>query len=235
MKSRVVLTREPPLNDELAAALRGRAKVRVVSLTTTEFRNPTLVAAELSRHPMRGKFETIAVTSARAAPYAAMALTFAAPNAVLGAVGKATLERLTAEGAVQPGRTISVPDDANAAALGELIERGPVLALTADTPRPELRSAVAEKGLFYDAVVCYNTVIVVPDRAQQRQLRKADVVVIAAPSAWRAAREDVRADATVVTLGATTAGAVRMDHANVRVANSTQLVDVVLEVLGASN
>jgi uroporphyrinogen-III synthase len=233
MKKRVVLTREAPLNDELAAALRGQARVRVVELTETEFRLPTLVAAELSERPLRSKYQTVAVTSARAAPYAVLALSFAAPDAVLAAVGKSTLQRLGAEGALKNDRVISVPDESNAAALGELIDRGPVLALTADSPRPELRAAVSEKGLVYDSVVCYSTVQVMPTRAQRRRLHRAHVVVIAAPSAWRVARLDVNERATIVTLGVSTASEVRRDHPRVRIANSTDMADVIREVLDA--
>lgn len=231
MKKRVALTREPPFNDELRDALSSTVRITEIPLTRTVYCSHTIIVDELASHPRRDTFATLAITSARAAQYLECALAFAADDAVVAVLGRATMNAVLAAGAVSADRVVALAQEENAAALGALIERGPVLALSANNPRPELRTAVLAKGLVFDEVVCYSTQSVELTKSERRGLRRAQVVVIGAPSAWNVARHEVSPHAVVVTWGETTASAVRADHAVVRVAKSSDPANVADAVL----
>jgi uroporphyrinogen-III synthase len=120
--------------------------------------------------------------------------------------------RALADALGDPARAILTPSTPGAAQLGAMISVGPVLALGAAHPRAELADALRAAGLELVTVACYETAPTVLTGFTREELRLADVIVIAAPSAWRVARADVRRGATVVVPGATTAAAVAKDH-----------------------
>jgi precorrin-2 methylase len=64
-------------------------------------------------------------------------------------------------------------------------------------------------------VECYETTSVELGEEAFEQLRRADVVFIGAPSAWRVARAIVTDGAWVLVPGVTTLAAVRADHERV--------------------
>lgn len=222
MSSTVILTREPPRNDELRAALAPRCRVLEVPLTTTSFRAAEDVARDITA---AGLVATIAVTSARAATAAALAVT-TSPAATVIAVGDATAAALRA--------VVSVPVQSStggATALAALVVAGPVLVLGAAAPRPELDAALGERGIAIARVAVYDTEPVELGGLAREELRLGDVLVIGAPSAWRVARAEVRHGATVVVLGPTTRDAVAADHARVVMVDDRGLAATVMRVL----
>ena len=222
----VVVTREPPRNDELMTALSGLARVMEIPLTMTEYRDEDEVLSELAQHPHHQQWSTVVVTSARATSYVSGALAAAHPDAVVGVVGRATAQVLQLAEVVG-GRTLLVPEIESGANLGALVTAGPVLVLGARESSPELAETLMGKGLLVDAVAVYETTPGQLTERARRELASAEVVVITAPSAWRAARANVHSAADVVTVGPTTTSAVRRDHHRVVEAERHELAVVV--------
>jgi uroporphyrinogen-III synthase len=227
----VVLTREPPRNDELRTLLAQRCRVLEVPLTTTSYREVDAVEADIAATSFAHQFGVVAFTSARAARYAQSSLRYATTNAVVAAVGAATASALRDESALGATRVLLEAVPPTGGALGAQIASGPVLILGAAQPRPDLGDALAARSIPYCAVSCYDTVPVATSGFTSEQLRIADVVVIAAPSAWRVARTDVRKATTVVVLGDTSASVVAADHELVVRASDGDVAAAVLEVV----
>jgi len=225
----VVLTREPPRNDVLRDSLADVARVREVPVTTTTYLAPDAVERAVASVAVGGAFGTIVATSARAATFVTAAARYAVADYDLGAIGATTTAALRAEG-VASDRRVLVPERPSGRDLGLMIERGPVLILGAAEMRDELAATLAERSLVSHHVPCYRTSPVQLTRRQRHYLHAGDIVVIAAPSAWRVASREVRADAVVVAIGGTTAHEVEREHTKVVVASPENLADVVREV-----
>ena len=227
----VVLTREPPRNDDTRHALKEFCRVLEVPLTLTNYFDDTVVATSLAALPFAHQFATVIVTSARAARYLALALGVAGSDAAVVTIGPATTAAV--RDALESASSVPVVQApaATADALGSSLTRGPVLALGAASPRPELRDVVVARGLVFSAVACYETVPVALTGFTSEELRVADVLVVAAPSAWRVARNEIRRGTTVVAIGATTAAEVLRDHELVTTAEDRDLVATVRNVL----
>jgi uroporphyrinogen-III synthase len=208
----VVLTREPPRNARLAAALRGLAEVAEVPVTATVYRTEAAVAEEIASAVVEPA-ACVIVTSSRAARFAALALAAAREAAPVVVVGDQSAAAVRS--AIGDARPIVVAPGRSATSVAQCVTGGPALALSAARPRHELDDELARRGIGLFRVTCYETV---PERLaleQRELLAGADVVVVAAPSAWRVVRSVVASDATVVALGTTTATAVARDHDHV--------------------
>jgi uroporphyrinogen-III synthase len=116
------------------------------------------------------------------------------------------------------------------ASLAGVVEGSPVLMVGARESREELPAALVARGLVVTRVAAYDTVALAVDDGAAWALARADVVVIAAPSAWGVARQYVSSAAWVVVPGQTTADAVRRDHARVVVAWGEALGAVVADL-----
>jgi uroporphyrinogen-III synthase len=233
-RRRVVLTREAPHNDELATALSAHVRVSEVELTRTQFRSLADVTDDLGGLIERGLFQTVAVTSRRAARYVDAALAVATVDARVAVVGASTRDAVVAQSPHAAQRIMTPPQISNAAGLGAVIDRGPVLALGAEQARSELVDALGEKGLTSESVICYRTVAAPLSRRKRRRLQRADIVVIFAPSAWESAKTTVGPHTHVVAVGETTADAVRRDHAALSIAESPRRDDVLALILQLS-
>jgi uroporphyrinogen-III synthase len=219
----VVLTREPPRNDALRAALVGRARILEVPLTVTTPRAADDVARAIRVSPVP---TWIVVTSARAAPYVSDAL-LAAPNARVVAVGAVTAAAVRAVIEAE----VHVPPTEGAASVADLIDAGPVVSLGAAATRPELADRLARREIVTTHVACYDTVPATLDGFAREQISLGDVVVVAAPSTWLVARASVRRGAVVVVTGTTTRDAVSLDHDHVVVAAIGALGPTVVDLV----
>ena len=208
----VVLTREAPLNDELHERLKDLADVLEVPLSVTRYAAEAAVASAIASSSADGTFATLALTSARSARYAPVALGHCARDAVVAVVGEKTAAAVRS---ACPGARVVVSNESTARDLAAVIEQGPVLALGARDPRPELAEVLDERGIELVRVACYETTPAVLDIEGREAIASADVVVIAAPSAWEIARFLVSRDATIVVTGETTFAAVASTHERV--------------------
>jgi len=225
----VVLTREPPRNDVVRERIVDIARVREVPLTTTTYVNGDEFERAMASAATGGEFATIVATSARAATFVSAAARYAVAGYDLGAVGATTAAALRA-GGVARERRVLVPERPSGRDLGLMLERGPVLILGAAEMREELAATLTQRSLVSHHVTCYRTNPARLTRRQRHYLHAGAIVVIAAPSAWRVASREVRADAVVVAIGATTAHEVEREHTKVVVASPENLADVVREV-----
>lgn len=219
-----VVTREAGRNAELVEWIGDAADVVEAPLTSTELRDVDEVSREIAAGAPYG---SLVVTSSRAAPYLAAALAALAPRAPVYAVGPATADALRAAGV-----EVAVVGDGGAASLAGAVEGSPVLMVGAREAREELPAALRARGLVVTRVAAYDTVAAAVDDGAAWALARADVVVIAAPSAWGVARRYVGSAAWVVVPGETTAEAVRRDHARVVVAWGEGLGDVIADLEG---
>ncbi len=204
---RIVLTRESGRNESMVEWLPSDAEIEEVPLTATRFYDESAVATVIRSSTSFGSFRALVVTSARSARYAKLATRALASSGEVLSVGAATTRALDERGVEVRAQSAGAATDL----VGQVL-RGPVLVLGAETMRDELTTALRERGLFVQVVVCYETMALTPDERGIQSLRDADVVMIGAPSAWSVAAPFVRSDAWVVVPGATTAATVRVDH-----------------------
>ena len=146
----------------------------------------------------------------RARPYVGVAVAALAPGARVASVGRRTSQMLGDEGV-----HVDVESESGALDLAGSVGEGPVLFVAAREARAELVAELTARGVAVVTVVAYETVAREVDDDLAWLLARADVVVIGAPSAWSIARTYVASTAWVVVPGATTARAVRRDHARV--------------------
>jgi len=208
----VVLTREAGYNDELRQWIPAGYDVTEVPLTTTHYESLETVRERLE-DATNVLFETLVVTSVRTQRYLDLVRPFVAPDVVVGTVGAATAGVLA-----EAGFPVSLQSDIAAAALAPDITRGPVLLLGAEESHPVLPDSLLRQGLAVAPVACYQTLPAELDEQAHTALATADVVIIAAPSAWRVAQPFVRPSTLVVVPGATTHAAVAASHPRVAVA-----------------
>ncbi|MBW4029385.1 MAG: hypothetical protein HIU57_01745 [Acidobacteria bacterium] len=208
----VALTRESGRNEELRQWVGSRADVVEIALTTTSYRASEDVDAEVRASGHFGRFRTLVVTSARAERYLGVAREALDAHHVVASVGAATTRSLDAA-----GLRVSYESTGGATELAASISEGPVLLLGAVGGREELTTVLTSRDLDCVEVACYATRGLTLDDTARDGLRRADVVFIGAPSAWRVAREVVDVDAWVLVPGATTLQEVRADHERVAV------------------
>lgn len=207
---RVVLTREAGRNDELSHWLgEGVSKVEV-PLTSTRYLDLVDVTETLRASGLEGQFETLVVSSSRARRYLEVAVRALRKGAVVCSVGPTTTAMLEAQGVAVSAQALRSSVD-----LAPSITKGPVLQLGALSSRDELAGELEERGLTVVPVACYETLPLTVTKDQADELARADVVIIAAPSAWSVARDHVAPSTWVVVRGPTTAHAVRLDHERV--------------------
>lgn len=206
----IVLTRETGHNEQLRALLPDDAHVLEVPLTTTRYLPVADVERELRADHDYARFAALVVTSPRSSQYLQIAADALGEGAQVLSVGRATTRAL-----VRASITVSAESEGSAAALADVIERGPVLLLGADVVRDELPAALRQRGLRITHLACYETVPVAPDAAGADALRDAQVVFIGAPSAWRAGQAFIGPSTWVVVPGRTTGAEVRATHERV--------------------
>lgn len=204
----VVVTREPPRNDNIRTFLSLAVNVDEVPATETRHLDPHEVAAACDVQP-----GTIVVTSSRALD-AAVALASRFPTSMVVAVGEVTAEGLRHAGLGD----VRTAEEEGALGLGALELREPVVSVGARETRPELATLCRERGLRHEHCVAYDTLPRSLTDDDRTALSRADVVLVSAPSAWSVVGPFVRSDATVIVRGATTADVVRQQHAKVVVA-----------------
>ncbi len=206
----VVATRERGRNDEVRAWLPAVVDLREVPLTATRYRALAEVAEE-ARALGAGYARALVITSARAARYVPAVAGALRAGAAVWSIGPATSAALAAEGAEASATAPTARE------VAEALTEGPVLVLAAREPRDELGQTLDARAVPWRSVWCYETLPLEPDEEGRRLLARATGVIVGAPSAWRVARAHVRAATWVVVPGATTAAAVRADHARVLV------------------
>lgn len=206
----VALTREFGRNGELRQWVGSRADVVEVPLTVTHYRPRRDVDAEIHASVYAGNFRSLVVTSARAQNYLDLAINALEAEHDVFSVGRVTTRSLERVG-------LHVVSESSGAAveLVASITRGPVLLLGAVGGRDELLTVLMRRDVDGVHVGCYETRRAELSDAAREQLRRADVVFIGAPSAWRAARELVAPNAWVLVPGDTTLAEVRVGHARV--------------------
>ncbi len=215
---RVTLTRETPRNNALLLRLERLCDVAEVPLTSTR-----LVGHEDFEFALRAldvSPRTVVVTSARAATSAASVKALF-PSAAVVAVGNVTKRALEEVGLTE----VAIAPEESAASIASMSLADPVVSVGASSPRPELAEALAAAALVHRHLVAYETIACQLTVEEEERLASSDVVVIAAPSAWRVAAPFVRANSLVVAIGATTAGEVRKTHSKVVIAS--QVDDIV--------
>lgn len=206
---RVVLTRETGQNDALRAWIPSEASVVEIPLTTTSYADRDVVAQSI-REASTQPFTTLVVTSARSAPYAALALNSLHPPVQVVSVGEATTSALLAEGV-----TVAVTSQGGALDLATSIVDGRVLLLGAHQQREELPRLLAERGIEVVKIVCYETRPLALTNDQITEVRGADVLLIGAPSAWEVVKDFVDDATWVAVPGHTTSVEVRKVHQRV--------------------
>jgi uroporphyrinogen-III synthase len=206
----IVLTRDEGRNESLLAWLPPEADVAEVPLTTTAYFDVGDVRAELVGLVSNGSFHSLVVTSVRSVEYAGCALAASALDVDVYCVGPTTASALVAR-----GYSVRALGEGSAVSLAPSITRGPVLMLGARSMRDELASALRAKGLEVVSVSCYETVPLTLEASDVEALRRADVVLIGAPSAWAVAKSHVGGDTWVIVPGTSTGDVVRIEHSRV--------------------
>ncbi len=203
----VALTRERGHNDELRHLVGARADVVEIPLTHTYFRPVTQVEDEIRRSGHFGLFRSLVVASARANRYVPSLSGALAERARVFSVGpktSAVLER--------SGFKVTHESLAGALDLSPFIRFGPVLLLGAVGGRDDLFQDLKSRRLRPVLVRCYETLAPPLEEQSLEELRRADVVFIGAPSAWRVARDVVSNQAWVLVPGETTLKEVCASH-----------------------
>lgn len=209
---RVTLTREAPRNNALLLRLENLCDVAEVPLTLTRMVDAEAFEAALSAIDITP--QTVVVTSARAARAAAQLYqTFSDVSVV--AVGGTTKQALEGLGLTK----IAIAPEESATSVASMPLVGPVVSVGAKVPRPELADSLTAAGITHRHLVAYETIERQLSSDESERLASSDVVVIAAPSAWRVAAPHVRAATLVVAIGSTTAGEVRKSHNKVVIAS----------------
>jgi uroporphyrinogen-III synthase len=208
----VVLTRERGHNEAVRAWLPEGAEVIEVPLTTTRYFDVEDVRSTLVANDHFGKFQALVVTSSRSAAYLALATTALHEGGIVLSVGPATAEAMSAHA---PGVVVTMVGRDGALTLSPAIIEGPVLLLGATSTRDELPAALRAKGLDVTELACYETRPAALRGEDEQVIGRADVIFIAAPSAWSVASPLVTNPTWVVVPGSTTATAVRATHERV--------------------
>lgn len=186
------------MNDALRAYLPEHVNVVEVPATTTNYRDlgafgDALRAVRVSMTPT-----WLVLTSARAATYAAHAVTVLGDDVRVACVGAATARAVRDEGV-----RVELEGESGSRELAELLD-GVVLAVGAVEPLGELESRLDERSITHVSVPCYETVARELSPSEQLALASAHVVFVGAPSAWRVVAPWLVESALVVVPGART-------------------------------
>lgn len=219
---KVILTREPPRNDSLRRILELAIDVVEVPATSTQYFTTDDILAQCAIQP-----ETVIVTSPRAVTAALAVMRTYSPRTCI-AVGSTTARDLVAGGALE----VVTAEEEGARGVASLSFSGPVVTVGARETRPELSEVLNERGLVFQHCAAYVTHDCTLDASAIAEIQSADALVVAAPSAWRVVAPYVSSSALVVARGATTYGAVTLDHGRVVVAtDETETVAAILSTL----
>ncbi|HEY5302605.1 MAG TPA: uroporphyrinogen-III synthase [Acidimicrobiales bacterium] len=208
----VALTRERGHNAGLLRLVADRATVVEIPLTTTRFRPLEDVSKEIHSSVHFGSFLSLVASSSRVARYLDVARDSMATGFHVFSTGVATSAVLAEHALV-----VTHQSSDSALQLADVISEGPVLLLGAVNGRDELPDELVRCHLDPVVIECYETIPADLDDESVDLLRRADVVFIGAPSAWRTAQHLVSADAWVLVPGTTTLDAVRATHERVLV------------------
>lgn len=203
--SLIVLTRERPHNDDLIRGIGDLADVLEVPVTTTVLFDPADIERRRDELDL-SHFATLVVTSSRALSALELVRPVLDSNVSVAVVGELTANLVASS--FSPVDLVA----SSASELASRIEAGPVLHVGAARPRHELAEGLAARGIAHRHLATYDTVPAVLTETQRQTLAHADVVVMAAPSAWDVAREYVESTSVVIAIGATTAEHVARDH-----------------------
>jgi uroporphyrinogen-III synthase len=206
----VALTRELGHNEELRDWVGDRAEMVEIPLTKTRFRAVQEVADELGAAARSSSFHSLILTSARGERYLGLARSAVDDDAEVFSVGPSTSEVLT-----RSGWLVTHEAPRRALDLAPLVSLGPVLILGAVAGREELPHALRERGLETVVIECYETVAEPLEQEDIDVLRRADVIFVGAPSAWRVVRDVISDGAWVLVPGETTRDEVRPTHSRV--------------------
>lgn len=202
-----VLTRESGWNEGLRRFVPPGVEAVDVPATDTLYVPDPDVRLELQRRGDPARYRWLIVTSARAQRAVAAVEDLLSPVVRTAVVGEATAAALR-----DVGRDPDVVGTAGADALAAAIDAGPALFLGAAEPRSELADALGRRAVALDQVAVYQTRPRTLSGDERAQLSRADVVFVAAPSAWVAVRECVNGSALLVVPGETTAREVGDTH-----------------------
>ena len=206
----VALTRELGHNEELRDWVGDRAEMVEIPLTRTRFRAVHEVADELGAATRSSRFHSLVLTSARSERYLDLARSAVADDAEVFSVGPSTSEVLR-----RAGWSVTHEEPGRALGLAPLISLAPVLILGAVAGREELPRALRQRGLETVVVECYETVAEPLEQEDFDVVRRADVIFVGAPSAWRVIRDVVSDSAWILVPGETTRDEVRLTHSRV--------------------
>jgi len=216
MARTVVVTREAGYNDELRSLIPATWQVAEVPLTATTYVPHDEVASAVTS--LSDPCATLVVTSVRAGDYLDVVRPALADPVEVATVGETCRAMLEAR-----GFEVTHQSGVSAADLAPRITRGPVLMLGARDLQPALPQSLRDKGLEVAHIVCYATTPVTLSAHDKSVVAAADVLVIAAPSAWRVVASVVRPTTLVVVPGVTTRDAVAASHENVAIAWGSDL------------
>jgi len=216
----VVLTREHGHNEPLKAWLPDDAVINEVPLTLTHYFDIEKVRATIMTSAVAGSYRALVVTSARSARYVAAVKDALSEGARVLSVGAATSRAIDDEMS-----DVDVEGESGASQLASEIEEGPVLLLGAATSRRELPALLRARGIDFTKLACYETLPATLSAADERLLRRADIVFIGAPSAWHVAEGFIDPRTWIVVPGETTGAEVRRSHAHVFVGWGPELLE----------
>jgi uroporphyrinogen-III synthase len=226
----VALTRERGRNEELRRLVGERAEVVETPLTTTRYRPLHEVHDEVRTSRHFGLFRSLVVTSSRSERYVAVVRDALIDHYEVFSVGAHTSEVLERGGLLATRESSGTARD-----LAQLISEGPVLILGAVNGRDEMSRELNDRDLESVVVECYETLPAALEVDSVEHLRRADVVFIGAPSAWRVARSVVSDDAWVLVPGETTMDEVRMTHQRVLVGWGAKFDDAWQQITNATS
>jgi uroporphyrinogen-III synthase len=187
--------------------------VDVVPVTTTHWRDDDELVTSFESLSSR----TVAVMSAKAAHAAALAVR-AGHHGPMLAVGPATAQALRDEGLIPT----AIAQPSTSVALAALVTEGPVLVPGAEEPLRDFDEALAARHIEVVRVTAYRTTPRALDDDEKFRLAGADVVLVAAPSAWYAIADVIPASTLVVATGPTTGAVVAAEHHVSAVATSPE-------------
>lgn len=225
-----VLTRESGWNTGLHPLVPAGAEVVEVPVTETLYVSDSDVRLAVERLGDPARYRWLVVTSVRAQRAVAAVGDLLSPALRTAVVGEATATALR-----EIGRDPDVVGDAGSQALASAIDEGPVLFLGAAEPRAELADELGRRALALDSVAVYQTRGRALSDDERAVLERADVVFVAAPSAWRVLREYVTPSALLVVPGETTAHEIGRDHAVVVGFDDTTASRIARVLSGESN
>lgn len=205
--TRAVLTREVGFNDGIRNWVPNYFDVVEVPLTTTVFRPSEVVHRELDEAVTAANPQWLVLTSRRGA-------TALRGWRVPAGLRVAAVGQITAQTLHDVGIDAALVGGAGAGALADDLD-GSVLVVGAAERHDELSDVLRARGRAITSVVAYETEPTDLTDENADQIRRADVLFIGAPSAWRVAAPFVAQATWVVVPGQTTSEVVSAQHTRV--------------------